>query len=474
MACQIIRVYCILEDKEGDLWVSTNKGLSRFDPQNEEFRTMMFQMGSRAMNSTAAPAMSMTMERCFSAVLTGSMSSRQIKLRHNSTIPPVVLTSLVHSSRQVYLDNIVGARWKLHLKWPVNSFEFEYAALSYAQPEKNHYAFYLEGFEETWKEVGNRRFGQYTNLPGGSYTLRVKGSNNDGVWNEAGVAMQITIVPPFWQTRWFSGIMIVALSGLFYAGYRLRVRNLEERGRELELQVEQRTAELMQIQASFKQSEMEHAITEERNRLARDLHDSVTQSIYSLTLLAEAGQRMIRGGAFTQAEDNQNRLGEIAQQALQEMRLLVYELRPQVLQSEGLIGALEHRLEAVERRAGINARMHVDLEVDLEKNLEEELFHISMEALNNALKHAKASEIVLSLKTEQDFLFLTIKDDGRGFGPDLASSQGGMGISSMTERVEKIGGSLSIQSEIGGGTKISVSVPLHAQQKTADNPEEMA
>ena len=137
----------------------------------------------------------------------------------------------------------------------------------------------------------------------------------------------------------------------------------------------------MKTQASLKQSEMENAITEERNRLARDLHDSVTQSIYSLTLLAEAGQRMIRNSDLKQAENNQIRLGEISQQALQEMRLLVYELRPQVLRTEGLAGALEHRLEAVERRAGINAQMQVDLKSDLPPSIEEELFHISMESL---------------------------------------------------------------------------------------------
>ena len=163
------------------------------------------------------------------------------------------------------------------LKWPDNAFEFEFAALSYAHPEKNQYAYYLEGFEETWNEVGTRRSGQYTNLPGGTYTLRVKGSNNDGVWNEAGTALQITVVPPFWATWWFRGIILCWLAGLFMAVYRLRVSNLRSTQRELESQVEQRTAELMKTQDALRQSELEKAITEERSRLARELHDSVTQ-----------------------------------------------------------------------------------------------------------------------------------------------------------------------------------------------------
>ena len=182
---------------------------------------------------------------------------------------------------------------------------------------------------------------------------------------------------------------------------------------------------------------------------------------------------MIDSGDFVQVKDNQSRLGEISQQALQEMRLLVYELRPQILQNEGLIGALEHRLAAVERRAGINARLHSGQEIDLPQNVEEELFYIIMEALNNTLKHANASEVVLWLKVEEESLILTVEDNGRGFDSELSKSQGGMGLSSMIERAEKIGGSLSIQSEPGAGTTVTVSVPLAAEHKSASlDPEE--
>jgi signal transduction histidine kinase len=223
---------------------------------------------------------------------------------------------------------------------------------------------------------------------------------------------------------------------------------------------------------------MEKVITTERSRLARDLHDSVTQSIYSLTLLAEAGQRMIKSSDFQQAKENQSRLGEIAQQVLQEMRLLVYELRPQVLRSEGLLGALEQRLEAVERRAGIDARMVEDVKIDLPEDLEEELYHISMEALNNALKHANASEVVISLWAEEGSLAFEIKDNGQGFDQKLANIKGGMGFVSMDERVEKIGGELTIQSVPDAGTTVRVIMPLiHPKgsptdsQVSSDHPE---
>ena len=466
-------IYCLLGDKSGYIWVSTNHGLSRFDPEAERFTNYDITDGLQSNEFNAKACLNSNSGEMIFGGINGLNVFLPERIQSNPVIPPIVITSISKNDEEINFEWAEDGRSEVILKWPENSFEFEYAALSFALPEKNQYAYYLEGFEETWNNVGSRRYGQYTNLPGGAYTLRVKGSNNDGVWNETGTVLTITVVPPFWATWWFRGVMLLTLLGVIYGSYRLRVRNLEERERELKFQVKQSAAELIETQEILQQSEMEKAITEERNRLARDLHDSVTQSIYSLTLLAEAGYRMIKGGDLKQAEGNQTRLGEIAQQALQEMRLLVYELRPQVLQNEGLIGALEHRLEAVERRAGINAHMQVELEIDLHPSLDEELFHISMEALNNALKHSKASEVTLSLKSEEDTIILMVEDNGRGFDQELVQSQAGMGLTSMTERVEKIGGGLSIESGSGTGTRILVSVPLHSKNHTASNNLEL-
>ncbi|MFC2030918.1 ATP-binding protein [Chloroflexota bacterium] len=211
----------------------------------------------------------------------------------------------------------------------------------------------------------------------------------------------------------------------------------------------------------------ELAVLQERNRLARELHDSVTQSLYSLTLLAVAGQRMIQAEDLQQIAGNQARLGEIAQEALQEMRLLVYELRPLALESEGLLGALEQRLESVERRAGIQARVQVDGdlrqgkgEVELAPDLEEELYRIAQEALNNALKHARASQVVLSVRVAEDSAALEVTDDGQGFDLADVHDKGGLGLISMQERADKIGGQLAVSSAPGEGTKVTVTAPI--------------
>jgi signal transduction histidine kinase len=231
-------------------------------------------------------------------------------------------------------------------------------------------------------------------------------------------------------------------------------RESQRQQAELRQEVEQR----VQAEEALRRSEMEKAVAAERNRLARELHDSVTQSLYSLTLLAAAGQRMIQAKELEQIAANQARLGKIAQQALQEMRLLVYELRPLALESEGLSGALEQRLETVERRAGIQARVLMEGELELARDLEEELYGIAQEALNNALKHAMASEVVLSIRVVEDSAALEVIDNGRGFDLADARNSGGLGLITMQERADKIGGLLSIQSAPGEGTIVRVQL----------------
>lgn len=205
------------------------------------------------------------------------------------------------------------------------------------------------------------------------------------------------------------------------------------------------------------------AVMNERSRLARDLHDSVTQSLYSLMLFAEAGRRLAAADEWERVSDYIDRLSETAHAALREMRLLLYELRPLVLQHEGLVDALRHRLEAVERRAGMQAYLTVDGAPDeLPAALEEALYRVTQEALNNALKHAGASTVSVNIDINDADVTLDIEDDGVGFDKEAVESRGGIGLTSMQERVEALGGRLTIESVPGVGTRIHVEVPLPA------------
>jgi signal transduction histidine kinase len=206
------------------------------------------------------------------------------------------------------------------------------------------------------------------------------------------------------------------------------------------------------------------AVIRERERLARELHDSVTQSVYSLTLMAEAGRRLAGAGDLQRAERAFERLGEIGQQALKEMRLLVYELRPLALRREGLAKALQQRLDAVERRAGVDAKLKVEGPIVVSPSVEEGLFRITQEALNNALKHAAATSVLVALCSRSDQIEMKVTDNGTGFDPSAVADSGGVGLVSMRERAEKIGGSLQIISSPGEGTTIRVCVRSEADR----------
>ncbi len=207
----------------------------------------------------------------------------------------------------------------------------------------------------------------------------------------------------------------------------------------------------------YKQAQIA-AAAEERNRLARDLHDSVTQSLYSSTLFIEASRELMLADDSKNALHYLTRTGQVVQQALKEMRLLVYQLRPPELKEKGLIGSLQQRLDTVEKRAGVQARLLMDDLIELPIEVEEHLYRIAQEALNNSLKHAQAEHVKVYLRVLENQIMLEIVDDGQGFNPYSLEDQGGLGLSTMRERAEEIGGTFMIDSEYGKGTSVQVKL----------------
>jgi len=201
------------------------------------------------------------------------------------------------------------------------------------------------------------------------------------------------------------------------------------------------------------------AVVEERQRLARELHDSVTQALYGTTLYAEAAARQLATGQTDLASDHLHELRDTAQEALREMRLLIFELRPSVLESDGLVNALRGRLEAVEERAGLEIEFHVSGETVLPTAVEEGLYRIAQEALNNALKHACARRVSVSLNWVEGAVVLEVVDDGCGFDPATAIPAGGLGLDGIIERAAQMGGKLVLDSAPGEGTSVRVEVP---------------
>jgi signal transduction histidine kinase len=200
------------------------------------------------------------------------------------------------------------------------------------------------------------------------------------------------------------------------------------------------------------------AILEERQRLARELHDSVTQSLYGINLYADAAGGQIVGGQYEQVRQYLTDIQNTAQESLAEMRRLIYELRPPILQKEGLVSALQNRLYSVENRAGLKHSLMSNLGERLPLDIEEGLYRIAQEALNNILKHAHAQNVQISIQQDQKTLIMEISDDGIGFDPQASCREGCLGLTSMRQRAHSHGWQLTVDSCPGTGTCIRVEV----------------
>jgi signal transduction histidine kinase len=207
---------------------------------------------------------------------------------------------------------------------------------------------------------------------------------------------------------------------------------------------------------------------EERKRLARELHDSVTQTLFSISLTAEAAATLVEADP-ARAREQLGHLQELTRAAMQEMRSLIFELRPAELETAGLAAALRKHVEVLRRLHEQEIDVRVEGDRRLPPGIEKGLLRIAQEALGNALRHAGASRVELSLVTRDSRVALRVADDGRGFDPEEAAARSRrLGLTSMRERTEALGGTLSIESEPGSGTTVAVEVSIGRADSRSD------
>ena len=219
-------VYGILEDSHGNLWLSTNNGLSKFDPRNETFKNYKVRDGLQSNEFNGNSFHESRSGEMFFGGIGGFNAFYPDEIVDNPYIPPVVITSFQKLNREVKLDVSISEVEELVLSYKDYVFSFEFAALDYSVPEKNKYAHKMEGLDRDWVYTdASKRFASYTTLPPGHYVFRVKGSNNDGVWNEEGTWINITITPPFWMTWWFRTPVLMLILGIAFVAYRYSLRN---------------------------------------------------------------------------------------------------------------------------------------------------------------------------------------------------------------------------------------------------------
>ncbi len=325
--------------------------------------------------------------------------------------------------------------------------EFLFTGLSLVAPEKVRFRYRLSHWEENWIEAGPQRSASYNHVPPGTYRFEVTACNNDGVWNEAGASVGLVVLPPWWMTWWFRGLMGLGVAGLVFGWYERRLYRLRHEH---------------QAQESFSRrliASQEH----ERQRLAGELHDGMGQD-----LLVIAGQAQLSLSQETNPPGTAARLKDIAEtarKALQQARRMAHNLRPGLVEELGFTKAVQATVDKAAQASGLSLAANLT-EVDglLPAEFEVNLFRIIQEALNNVLKHACASAAKVTLTREPAGLRLTVEDNGRGFDPGQLESappdQRGFGLRQIAERAKMMGGRVEILSRPGQGARLTVDVPL--------------
>jgi len=286
-------VWGITEDEDGDIYMGTTLGLSVWDSETQTFNNFDKRDGLQGNEFNAGAAFTSSTGEIYVGGPDGFNKFSPFDLTGNPHPPPVAITDFQLYNKSVpiketieedgegriLLDKSITYTDTLTLSYSDNVISFEFAALNYTIPEKNQYAYRLEGFDKEWHYIGDRNFVTYTELPPGEYTFRVKASNNDGVWNERGISLAMVITPPFWRTTWFYLLAILFIIGAVVTGYRIRVRGIKEYSKRLEKEVADRTDELNKKNQDLKSTLKE--LEETKDELVEKAHKAGMADIAS-------------------------------------------------------------------------------------------------------------------------------------------------------------------------------------------------
>ncbi len=359
----------------------------------------------------------------------------------NSQAPPIAITGLLVGTLPIPVTDHV------EIRSGSTAFEVQFAALTFVRPELSRFRFRMDGLDPDWVEAGGQRAARYAHLPYGDFRFHVIAANRDGIWNETGAVITVSVIPPFWRASWFFALLGLAVMGIAFGAHRVRVGVLER---------QQRLRETFSRQLIESQEN-------DRSRIAAGLHDSLSQTLIVMKNWAVMGQG-------TLPEDHRARatLGDIsnaASEALHEVREISYNLGPYQLQRFGLSPTIIEMVEKVAGAAGIEVTIRVApiSDDDFSKEAQLAVFRIVQEAMNNVVKHSGATRVSLTMDVVEHRMRVVVADNGRGFDYPAETAgtprADGFGLFGMSERMRLIVGEIVVETAAGAGTTIRIEVP---------------
>lgn len=440
-------VFQILEDDSGNLWLNGRQGILRARIRDlEDYAAKKRQDVPIAVYGLAdglksteyggayiqRPACRTRDGRLWFATTRGVAAIDPSVERVNVLPPSVVIEAFVGDKR-------IEARGPVQVAPGTATFEVHYTALSLLAPSRVRFAYQLEGLDHGWIDAGTRRVALYSRVPPGTYRFRLRAANNDGIWNNAGAALEIRVLPYFYQTHWFRASLVVLIVLAAFGLHRLRMRRME---------------------AQFS------LVMKERNRIAREIHDTLAQALVGIGLHLSAIQDE-RSAASRERHVVTART--LVESSLAEARRSVWDLRPQYLDRSDLVSALERMTADLNGNADVRISLCASgivrrLNTEIERNV----FRIVQEAVANAIRHAAAHHVRIEVHFDDERAEFTIADDGHGFDPEAAST--GFGLTSMRERAAHIGAAFRVESRPLAGTSVTTVVPVASSRSLIAGP----
>lgn len=489
-------VYGVMDGREGTLWIITSIGVSRFDPAKETFRNYDHTDGFPDGKFSFKACLRLDDGTLLAGHEQGLVRFHPDDLKDNPYPPPVVVTGFKKLNRAVDFGQNITMINDIELSYKDYLIAFEFAALNFIHPEKNRYAYMIEGFDKQWNYTGKERTAVYTNLDPGTYTFRVRGSNNDGLWNDAGASIRLVINPPIWKTWWaytFYGLFTLFI---IYAGHQWRSRTIRNRNKELTIKVEERTRELRQAQAELVQSgkmaslgEMVAGLSHEINNpvtfvtgniqnirheikqflntpghkdltaLISEIDHELESSLYGAKRIRDIVQNMKHFSKLDESEYKgikiHNEIDTILDLFFNQLRDIQFIKQYDSTLNDRLINCYASQINQCLRNIIINAVQAI------------------REAEKNNMRPQGTGQVIIETKQSDHKILMSFTDNGIGirkeiidkiFDPFFTTREvgagKGLGLSEAYGIIQKHNGTITVQSEYSKGTKVEICIPF--------------